>query len=285
MTPALVYLHGRSQEFKDPDVLRREWTAALNAGLTRAGAPTTDDNDTFMPYYANALYRMVAELARNGDSVDLEALPLDPDQPGPLHPELPSHVGSTEQELVTDMAYQAGMATPEGLDTVLAWGPARTALRWLADHTRIDQQLITGYLRDVAVYLTHAREPILQIVRGNLPDHRPIVLVSHSLGSVVARDLLDDDDVRTRTLMWLTLGSPLAVDTVQKNLRTPGFHNPGLPWINVYDDRDIVALGHPFRPLWGAPLHDLEVQNGAEPHSITKYLAHPEVAQTIGELG
>ncbi|WP_406723610.1 serine protease [Streptomyces sp. GD-15H] len=35
----LVFLHGRSQEGKDPEKLRREWAAGLNQGLVRAGLP------------------------------------------------------------------------------------------------------------------------------------------------------------------------------------------------------------------------------------------------------
>lgn len=46
--------------------------------------------------------------------------------------------------------------------------------------------------------------------------------------------------------------------------------------------RRVVALGKPLRQSWGDPLTDVEVENGADSHSISRYLAHPEVAGPIG---
>ena len=74
----------------------------------------------------------------------------------------------------------------------------------------------------------------------------------------------------------------MGLDAVQQNLLTKGPHNPGVDWLTAYDVHDIVALGHPLRPTWGAPLHDIEVNNGDSPHSIERYLNHPEVAGPIG---
>ena len=80
----------------------------------------------------------------------------------------------------------------------------------------------------------------------------------------------------------VTAGSPLGLDAVQKNLLKPRVRHPGVPWLTVFDTNDVVALGHPLRPTWGDPLTDVEVENGAEPHSISRYLEHAEVAGPIG---
>lgn len=287
---ALIFVHGRSQEFKDPDVLRRDWVGGLNAGLTRSGQPLVEEKSVLFPFYGNALYQKTADLARSGSRVELEQLPADINEPGPLHPEMPEEVGTVERELLADMVVKAGVAetaAEEGLfqdigQKLLGWGPARSALGWLADRTRLDQEIIAGYLKDVAVYLKVAREPILKIVRDSIPTTGPLVIVSHSLGTVVARDLLDDKAIRDRTRFWVTAGSPLGLEAVQKNLQTPGHVNPGVEWLSTFDVHDVVALGHPFRPSWGNPLVDVEVSNGNDPHSITMYLSHPAVAAPIG---
>jgi hypothetical protein len=125
-------------------------------------------------------------------------------------------------------------------------------------------------------------EPVLDLVREAIPPAGPIVLVSHSLGTVVARDLLDDAQIRDRATFWVTAGSPLGLDAVQKNLLTHGARNPGVPWLSAFDVHDIVALGHPLLPAWGPPLRDVGVDNGDNPHSIERYLNHPEVAGPIG---
>jgi hypothetical protein len=288
MTAAqLVFIHGRSQEFKDPEALRLEWTAGLNAGLIQAGYRTLpDDKAIAFPFYGNELYRVTAELARSGTGVRLEALPEDPNTAGPLHPDTSKAVGDLERRLIADMALAAGVQQTrlEGFgDFILGWGPARAALNLLAKKTRVDQTIISAYLRDVAVYLTHGRDAIQRIVQKVVPPTGQLILVTHSLGTVVARDLLDDLGIRKRTKLWITAGSPLGMDAVQRNLNTEGTVNPGVPWFSAYDVNDIVALGHPLRVTWKSPLTDVEVENGQEPHSITKYLAHGEVAGPIGK--
>ena len=284
MTVTMVFVHGRGKEFQDPAVLARSWQASLAAGLIKAGMASLADAPTVFPYYGNLLYQITAQVAR--DPIELEAMPAGPDEPGPFHPYLPEDGGRLEREVLADMATVARPTAAEeeafGLDRVLSWGAARDTLTWIARHTRVDQAIITDYLRDVAVYLTRARSQVLDLVRKAIPAGVPVVLVSHSLGTVVARDLLDDARLRDRVMLWVTAGSPLGLDAVQKNLLTKGAHNPGVSWVSAYDVHDIVALGHPLLPGWGPPLSDVRVDNGDSPHSIERYLAHPEVAGPIG---
>jgi hypothetical protein len=284
MTTTMVFLHGRGQEFKNPAELERKWRAGLAAGLIKAGQPPLADVPVAFPFYANLLYQITAQVAQ--DPIELEMLPAGPNEAGPLHPDLPEDVGKLERELLANMADAAG--APAGgeeafrLDRLLSWSAARDTLTWVARHTRVDQAIIVENLRDVAVYLTRARDQVLDLVKNAIPPDVPIVLVSHSLGTVVARDLLDDAGLLERTAFWVTAGSPLGLDAVQKNLLTKGPHNPGVDWLTAYDVHDIVALGHPLRPTWGDPLRDIEVNNADSPHSIERYLNHPEVAGPIG---
>lgn len=282
MTVTMVFMHGRGQEFKVPAELVRNWQASLAAGLVRAGLPSLADVPVVFPFYANLLYQIAAQAAQ--DPVQLEMLPADRDEAGSLHPYLPEDVSGLERELLTNMAsaMDAPVGEEERFDRVLSWGAARAALTWIAGHTRVDQAIITEHLRDVAVYLTRARSQVLDLVKDAIPPAVPIIVVSHSLGTVVARDLLDDAPLRERAILWVTAGSPLGLDAVQKNLLTKGAHNPGVDWLSAYDVNDIVALGHPLLSTWGSPLRDVEVDNGDSPHSIERYLSHPEVAGPVG---
>lgn len=284
--PTVVFVHGRAQEFKDPATLLTRWLASLNAGLTASGARPLRRREAVLPFYGNVLYRATA--AATDRRVRLEALPTD--EPGPVHPELPEDVDALERELVADLARSQGIPAdgasrvrPEGLaERVLSWRTTRDLLRRIADRTRVDQLVIAAQLRDVAVYLTRGRDVVLDTVRAALPADGPVVLVSHSLGTVVARDLLHDDALRRRTRLWVTTGSPLGLDAVQRNLLQPGCRHPGTPWTSAYDVQDVVALGHPLRPAWGTPLQDVEVSNRSDPHSVSRYLAHAEVAGPVG---
>jgi hypothetical protein len=314
VSATLILLHGRGQEGKDPEALRRSWLAALGRGWGAVGSP--DRVPSVLPYYGNLLHRITAELAAAGTRIELEDLA---DAAVPLHPELPAEVGDLERALLADLVANAtavaraaaggeppvpseptdltleriaaaGLALPpvpgavsqERWDSALSWGVARGALVWLARWTPVDQEIIKAHLRDVAVYLTAGRERILAEVRRRLPADGPLVLVTHSLGTVVARDLLDDPALCERTLLWVTAGSPLGLEAVQRNLRTPGTVHPGVrQWLSCYDVNDIVALGHPLARTWGRPLDDVRVENGDASHSIERYLAHSAVAGRI----
>ena len=100
MSATLVFVHGRGQEAKDPARLERKWRAGLAAGLVKAQASSVDSTPSVFTYYGDLLYRITAELAQRGERVDLEALPAN--EPGPLHPYLPSDTGEVERELLAD---------------------------------------------------------------------------------------------------------------------------------------------------------------------------------------
>jgi hypothetical protein len=298
--PTLVFLHGRGQEFKQPDQLRRKWLAALNAGLTAADTDPLPADRVVLPFYGNVLYQVTAASA--GKALRLEST-RPTDEAGPFSPATPPGTGALERELLVDMARATGMAVPdpdeppppvertgaggrlreEGLrDRILSWGPARELLVSLAKRSRVDQLVITAQLRDVAVYLSDGRDEVLGVVREALPAEGPLVLVSHSLGTVVARDLLHDAGVRERTTLWVTMGSPLGLEAVQNNLIDRGRQHPGVEWMTAYDVNDVVALGHPMQQSWGTPLTDVEVENDTDPHAVSRYLAHAGVAGPIG---
>jgi hypothetical protein len=274
MTTTIVFLHGRGQEGKNPADLERTWRAGLAAGLVKAGAPPIGAVPSVFPFYGDLLYRITAEIGVRGEPVDLESLPL--------HPELPDDTTATENEMLREMAAAKGQVDEESWSDLLSSKLARRALEFLARRTRLDQEIIKAQVKDVAVYLTKARDAVLGTVTAALPPDGPLVLVSHSLGTVVARDLLSDAGLRDRTRLWVTAGSPLGLDAVQRNLLTKGAVNPGVPWLTCWDVNDVVAIGHPLRPTWRDPLEEREVENSDAPHSIERYLGHPDVARTIG---
>jgi hypothetical protein len=287
----MVFIHGRGQEFKDPVALMKSWRSGLNAGLVNAGRPSLDDVPAVLPFYGNVLYQVTADLERNSSSIHLEAMLADADQPGPLHPALSKEVGVMERELMTDLADKANAPVvheegifPRGVDRVLSWGAVRTALMFVAKTAGVDREVIKSQLKDVAVYLAgaDARDKVLRAVQDGVPADGKLVLVTHSLGTVVGRDLLDDPAIRQRTVAWVTLGSPLGLPAVQRNLKTKGPHHPeNIDWQTGYDTNDVVALGHPLQPTWGDPLIDARVENNDAPHDIERYLSHPQIAEFI----
>ncbi|WKD35987.1 trypsin-like serine peptidase [Streptomyces xanthophaeus] len=284
----LVFLHGRSQQGKDPELLRRGWTGGLNHGLTRAGLPTVDPADVWFPYYGDRIVEVTGQH---------EALPASyADSPAVAAVEAfaaESEEGTYEQ-LVMEAAVLAGMpqdgqAATENLGSRLV-GSLQGALSWLAAKTDVDALAIATIFRDVDAYLSDqaVREAVLDRVFEEIPHDGELVLVTHSLGTVVGMDLVADRlPPGMKVTLLVTAGSPLGMNAVNSRLAPPGTVRPGTvaEWVNVWCPTDAVAIGCPLEPVWGKLTEEHAVVNASDrAHSIEEYLAHPEVATVIDKF-
>jgi pimeloyl-ACP methyl ester carboxylesterase len=144
--------------------------------------------------------------------------------------------------------------------------------------------VIAAAFRDVAAYLERdeIRKLVLDTVLDELPRSGRMVLVSHSLGTVVAMDLLTrlPDDVEVVRLV--TAGSPLGMDSVFTRLLSGGPHRPQRvgAWLNAWCAPDAVAIGCPLRDDWGSAVREVMTNNHNDrAHDIAEYLADPRVAR------
>jgi len=294
----VVYLHGRSQQGKDPGRLRRAWSAGLNRGLTLAGLPPIDPNEPWFPFYGDRF----AEVLRTRES--LEAAPSYESVcesltcTGPAEALAPT-AGSTRQVyegLLAEAARHAGMPElpPVAQEGIGGWGAGAVGklqrqLSWLAGRSGLDGMLIALVFRDVAAYLDRRdiRESVLEVVMDTVPTSGRMVLVSHSLGTVVAMDLLTRLDPAVEVTLLVTAGSPLGLDSVYQRLLSAGPHRPERlgRWVNVFCPPDPVAIGCPLGDTWTGQLAEIVTDNPKErAHSIEEYLSHPGVARSISEL-
>ena len=123
------------------------------------------------------------------------------------------------------------------------------------------------------------------------------MVVGHSLGTVVAYDLLTKLPGTYRVRQFVTAGSPLGMPVVKRHLLggAAGQPKPAVPgavprrsggWLNAYDVLDFVALLHPlagdFAETVPGQVSDERTFNATGPHSITDYLSDPDVAGPIG---
>ena len=61
-----------------------------------------------------------------------------------------------------------------------------------------------------------------------------------------------------------------------------GVRPPGIEtWINVYDKEDVVALRERLEPLFGGPITDISVDNGAHAHAVVSYLDDPKTGAAL----
>jgi pimeloyl-ACP methyl ester carboxylesterase len=283
--PTLVFVHGRGQQGREPDVLRRRWAAGLNKGLTAAGRALLDGaavDAIRFPFYGDVLWAAVVQGREPvPDVAALEAVQQ-------VDPGLPDAVNRRQVAILQAMAGELGFGLSAAPETAVAVpGPAllRGLLEWVANHSGVDEAVIREFLRDVSAYLElpGCRPAVQAVVRPALLADPACVLVGHSLGGVVCAELLAETGVRDRTSLFVAVGAPLGLDAVTGGMRPPGSARPTSPWVNVYDLRDWATLGSPLPPAGGL-VGQLAVANPrSHEHSIEHYLAHPEVATVIAD--
>ncbi|MGY0499666.1 trypsin-like peptidase domain-containing protein [Nocardia sp. FBN12] len=272
---SLLFLHGRGQQGRDPGDLRRVWTAGLNKGLTLADLAAIDAADAYFPYYGDRLATSLEHRESTGatDSALYESLVT----------EAAEAAGMPSAGAETDAVPEEGL---RGIGSGLL-GRVHDQLGWLAARSGLDTFLISAIFSDVAAYLGNdeVRKGVLETVLADTPATGELILVAHSLGTVVALDLLTELPRELDVRLLVTAGSPLGLDAVYRKLLTGGATRPERVgnWLNTFYAGDPVAIGCPLRPVWGAGVHDAAVENSKEhAHDIDEYLAHPVVAATIG---
>lgn len=278
----VVFLHGRGQEGKDPTRLRRVWTAGLGKGLVLADMDPIDARDVWFPFYGDVLVDRLGARERL-PHVDTQTA---------AEAMAPADAPARElyEALVTEAAERAGYPRETNAREGLFDGPLgrlQRRLSWLASRSRLDELVIAAIFRDVAAYLSSAsvRDAVLDAVLAGVPRSGGIVLVTHSLGTVVAMDLVTRLPDAVDVALLVTAGSPLGMDTVFNRLLTKGPHRPNRvgEWVNVWSPADPVAIGCPLADDWGRPLVEVITDNPTNrAHAIDEYLADVRVASAIG---
>lgn len=121
-----------------------------------------------------------------------------------------------------------------------------------------------------------------------LPRNTDLVIVAHSLGSVVAADLLYYLPPACHLKLLITAGSPLGIGELRGHLdrrkhRFP-FEVTG-PWLNLVGAEDFVTGYRGLSQHFPEPL-DLFIDSGSgrAAHAATGYLDHPSVALALDWL-
>ncbi|GAA4352580.1 hypothetical protein GCM10023165_42010 [Variovorax defluvii] len=140
------------------------------------------------------------------------------------------------------------------------------------------------------------RNRLLANLREAAEKGEKLVLVTHSMGTMVAYDVLRNCPGCPPVDTLFTLGSPLGVAEVQEQLVAEGKDKVDFPpllgrWINVYDPLDPVCGADPklddYAPFAGRAVEDVKESNwGSWRHTITHYFAGTQFralfAQAVG---
>lgn len=290
----VIYVHGMGN--KPPsETLRCQWDHALfgrNMG-----------ERTRLAYWVSRARYPVAEASRCADGdqgpvvnqaeqrvlASLGVTPLRPD----LH-QLAAALSQSPQELamLEQMLDELGVSAPT------AHGLGRRSL--LGRVNQILLKLISAaLLQDTHDFFFDRarRDAMEQSLRERLESGGgPFVIVAHSLGSLIAYEVLRKlDPKRHDVALLLTFGSPLGLPSVRSRFKQwIGQRKLPFPacvrrWHNVADRRDPVALDGDLRNDLQSPgtrysnqwSEGLNLESPRNPHSATGYLAHPQLQSTV----
>jgi len=178
---------------------------------------------------------------------------------------------------------------PESVKAAIIKKAALEAYHYLFDevYTRADGQRFQ--VRQVL------RQRLIEQLKALQERADRLVIVAHSMGTMIAYDVLRrcPDCPPVHTL--ITLGSPLGVTEVQEKLVGDGAEGVDFPaarlqhWINIYDPLDPVCgvdprFANDFAAVDGKQVEDIREDNwGNWRHTVTHYLAGPRMRAALAQ--
>lgn len=294
MTKKLVFIHGRAQQRKDSIALKREWISSFREGLRKSGLslPVTEEDIRF-PYYGDTLEQLSAGV----DPADAARIIIRGPESDSKHPIDPEY--QFLREIIVEIQSEAGITDAEVLEELgkeaIEKGPLNW--EWVQGILKvIDRKVPFGSgasialaTKDVFDYLTKPplRALINKGVQESIQEGESTVVVSHSLGTVIAYNILRGVEANPgyKVPLFVTLGSPLGVTRIKQSLAPISFPKCVGSWFNAMDERDIVALyplEEPHFNITPEIVNKINVNNHTENrHGISGYLEDAEVAKRI----
>ena len=281
---AVTVVHGVGYEFSGAQTLHSQCAGAVVDGVRLAGGVMSDADVTFAAY--GDLFRERGELLGP------------PTVTGPGGTDDDVFVGRLAEAWWRRAAETDPTVVPPDVETLFrspsVLQRAIVALTGSRYFVGFSDLALRGRLRQVVRYFS---DPDLRLrIRTRVADcisDDCQVVVGHSLGSVVAYEVLCAQTARDAQ-HFVSLGSPLGMRAVIFDrldplpVRDPATrlfrgHRPKSIscWTNIVDKGDVVAAVDDIRPLFGADITHVIVDNGADAHSFSRYLIDAATGRAI----
>ncbi len=290
MSAIILGIHGLGNKAPET-LLQKWWKASIREGLMRLGTSQRDFRFELC-YWADVLYDK----------------PLDPrivDTGHPLYldePYLPApRTLPPRKDGIKEKIFQL---IDEQLDKVFLNEDNTLNFESISD------AIIHRYFKDLEIYYSdeqtrmNIRRRLLDLLREH--QQKKIMLIAHSMGSIIAYDVLSLSVPDIMIDYFVTIGSPLGMPVVihrilaerngfdkSKTLSAPD--NIRHVWYNFSDREDKVALDHTVADDFRANKHGVRAQdilvtnnyviNGERnPHKSFGYLRTPELAAVVSQF-
>lgn len=259
---SLVYLHGVGQ-----GVHTDGWYEALRDSLGVEGVdlPAFGSPRIVVPTYVNLLTNPPHDAVREPDRS------VRPKGTSGTAARLRGEFARRQALIVQDLPGSTDSRGLRGVGSGLGPGPAA---------------YVIPKLQDAEEYVTNEnlRFAIVHEVIKEIGTRRDLIVVGHSLGSMVALDLIAHLPRKIRIRRLVTVGSPLGALGMFR-------HHPEAllgkfpytqveSWVNLFSPSDLVTRGLGVSKLFPAAT-DVPLRMTPLVHNVATYLAHPAVARVI----
>ncbi|WP_423807621.1 hypothetical protein OUO06_04205 [Photobacterium damselae] len=274
MNKHYITIHGRSN--KPPaHILEDSWLRAINDGRKQTNQSLINKSEFSIAYYADVFYQ--------------QPLYFDPE---PYLPNMPANhspipLAVDEAHLSEMMEQNKWRLDNRFFEPLLSEFGVYRALNYLS------KPLLRYWLTDVYHYFhdpafaLEIEKPLIRLLQQY--RHHSITLISHSLGTVIAYNVLQKLAAQRTTQditidKWITLGSPLGLASVKAQLKQNLRGSLAVPdnvsaWHNYSDKRDIVCIDGDLADDFaknnsGLRVQDFQVVNAypGNPHKSYGYL-------------
>ena len=136
----ITFVHGRSQQGKDPVALKELWLETFNEGLSKSSASLPAEVTTTFPYYGDLLDNMVSK-SRSGD--------------GERDAEYERFRGAYLQEILDAEGIEDPSDVAKGERGAMNWEWVHSILKHLdTNYAAVRDGTVNAFTRDVFLYLT-----------------------------------------------------------------------------------------------------------------------------------
>lgn len=295
----IIGIHGLDNK-PPPALLAGWWRKAISEGFVQMGFPEAPVHFE-LAYWADVLHEK-----------PLDPTISDPKDPRYLNdPYVPGHPGVYLKDKKTETRKKILKVLEEKLFDLAYDGPGVGLANAIANkliHVRLGD--MEAYMRGAPPIQPHDSRSAAEAIRDRLASlirkHRgkQILILSHSMGTLVAYDTLTRDvpDIPIHT--YVTMGSPLGLPPImrqacrrqgldfRKDCKLSGPENVTHHWYNFSDLEDPVATNFDLADDYAANTRgigpeDIQIRNNYEfnghrdPHTIYGYLRAPEVMRVV----
>ncbi|MBN2413419.1 hypothetical protein JXQ31_17205 [candidate division KSB1 bacterium] len=185
------------------------------------------------------------------------------------------------------------------------------------NYTSLTDEIMKRYFNDLNIYYKSMPKgeilneiPAKTQIRMRLKKvllkykRKDILLIGHSMGSIISYDVLSDPDLKVKVDTFITIGSPLGLPVIMSRIaaeqkeRNKGAVSLNTPqtvkrnWYNFSDLHDKVAINYNLSDDYGdnenevhvidkIVYNDYECYGKKNPHKAYGYLRTPEMAEIL----